>query len=291
MSMRRRTQPTPKSPADIEKMRRAAGVVEDVLTMVAEQIGPGVKTSDLNRQAEEHIASVGGRPLFKGYEGGPGVQPFPYALCVSLNDVVVHGFPSDVPLEEGDIVSVDCGVELDGWCGDFAYTFPIGVISEEKTALLRATKQSLYEGIAKAVVGNRVGDIGHAVQTYCESRGYGVVTALVGHGLGQSLHEPPQVPNVGRRGNGKRLRDGYTLCIEPMINAGTPEVTVDADGWTIRTADRRPAAHFEHTVHVRRGQPAELLSSYDRIEAALAKNRGETVDQLPTAIGDLAVLS
>ena len=170
------------------------------------------------------------------------------------------------------MVTVDCGVELDGYFGDFAYTFAVGQISPETQALLDTTRQSLDEGVARAVGGNRVGDVGWAIQTYCEGRGYGVVEDLVGHGIGRRLHEPPNVPNTGRRGVGKKLRPGLTLCIEPMINGGTGDVTVDADGWTVRTADGAPSAHFEHMVLVRRGQP-EILSSYDLIEAALAEAR------------------
>ncbi len=206
---------------------------------------------------------------------GGDTPPFPGSLCISVNDVVVHGFPSDYELREGDIVALDCGVELAGYFGDFAYTFPVGEISDETRALLDTTRASLDEGVRQAVEGRRVGDIGHAVQSYCEGRGYGVVRDLVGHGVGRRLHEPPNVPNVGRQGVGKKLKAGMTLCIEPMINGGTAEVTVDADGWTVRTADGAPSAHYEHMVLVQRGQP-EVLSSYALIEAALAKSRGET---------------
>jgi methionyl aminopeptidase len=247
--------------------------VEDVLTEVASRIEPGLQTVALDRLAEEIIQAAGGRPAFKGYKMGGGTPPFPGSLCISVNDVVVHGFPSEEPLRDGDVVAVDCGVELGGYFGDFAYTFAVGEISAEAEALLAATKQSLYEGIGKAYAGNRVGDIGNAVQRYCESRGYGVVRDLVGHGVGRRLHEPPNVPNVGRRGMGKKLVPGMTICIEPMINGGTGDVFVDEDGWTIRTADGAPSAHYEHMVHIRRGQP-EILSSFDRIEAALARARG-----------------
>jgi methionyl aminopeptidase len=218
--------------------------------------------------AEEIIRGAGARPAFKGYRMGSDSTPFPGSLCISVNDVVVHGFPSETPLEAGDLVAVDCGVELGGYFGDYAYTFPVGEVSEENRDLLNATKQSLYEGISQAVVGRRVGDIGNAVQRYCEARGYGVVRDLVGHGIGRRLHEEPQVPNIGRRGQGKRLKEGMALCIEPMINRGTERVAVDEDGWTVRTADGRPSAHYEHTVVVRRGA-AEVLSSYDAIESAL----------------------
>ncbi len=255
-----------KTPHDVEGLRRAAGLVGAVLAEMAQRVGPGVETVDLDRVAEAMILDAGARPAFKGYRFGNEV--FPASLCISVGDVVVHGFPSDRPLREGEVVTVDCGVELDGYFGDFAYTFPVGEVSAETRALLNTTKQSLYEGISQAVVGKRVGDIGYAVQRYCEARGYGVVRDLVGHGIGRRLHEEPQVPNVGRRGQGKRLKEGMTLCIEPMINRGTAQVTVDADGWTVRTADGQPSAHFEHMVVVRRGT-AEVLSSYDAIEAVL----------------------
>ena len=272
-----------KTDRDVALLRRAARVVEAVLADVAGRIAPGVSTLDLDASAESLIRDAGGRPAFKGYQISGNDIPFPGSLCISVNDVVVHGIPrAETVLQEGDVVSVDCGVELEGYFGDFAYTFPVGEISEEKAALLADTKQSLDEGVRAAVSGNRTGDIGHAVQTYTESRGYGVVTALVGHGIGQRLHEPPSVPNTGRRGWGKKLKRGMTVCIEPMINRGTAEVTVDADGWTIRTADGLPSAHYEHMVHVQKGAP-EVLSSYDAIEAALAASRGETADARPEA--------
>lgn len=178
--------------------------------------------------------------------------------------------PNDIPLEDGDILSVDCGVELDGYFGDFAYTYMVGEVSEKKQELLRLTKQSLYEGINRAIEGNRLGDIGHAVQSFCEGHGLGVVRELVGHGIGRSMHEDPQVPNFGRRGSGKKLRRGMTICIEPMITAGTADVSVDEDGWTVRTADGEAAAHFEHMVAVGPGEP-EILSSFEPIEAALSR--------------------
>jgi methionyl aminopeptidase len=266
---------TLKTDRDIAGLRSAAEVVGAAHAEVAVRIRPGVTTAELDRVAEEVIRAHGGRPAFKGYRSGGNVPPFPGSLCVSVNDVVVHGIPGPYALREGDVVTVDCGVELDGYFGDWAYTYPIGEVSEENAALLAATKQALLEGISRAVEGNRVGDIGHAVQSYCEARGYGVVRDLVGHGIGRRMHEEPQVPNVGLRGHGKRLREGMTLCIEPMINRGTAAVTVDADGWTVRTADRLPSAHFEHMVVVRRGR-AEVLSSFAPIEAALARTRGET---------------
>ncbi|MEM1117719.1 MAG: type I methionyl aminopeptidase [Bacteroidota bacterium] len=265
---------TLKSERDVAGLREAASVVGRAHAEVAARIRPGIATKRLDEVAEAVIRDAGGRPAFKGYQMGGGTPPFPGSLCISVNDVVVHGIPSAYALREGDVVSVDCGVELGGYFGDFAYTYPVGEISEAAQALLDDTKASLYEGVAKAVGGNRVGDIGYAVQSYCESRGYGIVEDLVGHGIGRRLHEPPNVPNVGRRGVGKKLRPGMTLCIEPMINGGTGDVTMDADGWTVRTADGAPSAHFEHMVLVRRGQP-EILSSFAPIEAALAAARGE----------------
>ena len=264
-----------KNSADVAGIREAAAVVERALAAAAEWVRPGVPTLRLDMAAEAVIRDAGGRPAFKGYQMGGDTDPFPGSLCISVNDVVVHGFPSTTELREGDVISVDCGVELGGYFGDFAYTFPVGEISREAQGLLDTTRASLYAGIEQAVAGKRVGDIGYAVQSYCESRGYGVVRDLVGHGVGRRLHEPPNVPNLGRRGVGKKLKAGLTICIEPMINGGTGDVTVDADGWTVRTADGAPSAHFEHMVLVEKGR-AEILSSYALIEAALATARGET---------------
>jgi len=260
---------TLKTDRDVAGLRRAAEVVGAAHAAVAAQVRPGVTTGELDRVAEQVIHAHGGRPAFKGYRPGGSAPPFPGSLCVSVNDVVVHGIPGPYALVEGDIVAIDCGVELDGYFGDWAYTYGVGEISAADAALLAATRQALAEGIDAAVAGNRVGDIGYAVQSYCESRGYGVVRDLVGHGIGRRLHEEPQVPNVGQRGRGKLLRDGMAICIEPMINRGTAAVTVDADGWTVRSADALPSAHYEHMVVVRRGA-AEVLSSYEPIEAALA---------------------
>lgn len=261
---------TLKSERDLTGLRRAATLVGEAHAEVARRIRPGVETQELDRLAEEILRDAGGRPAFKGY-AFPGAMPFPGTLCISVNDVVVHGMPGSERLSEGDIVSIDCGVELEGYFGDFAYTYMVGEVSEKKRALLEVTKQSLFEGISRAVVGNRLGDIGDAVQRYCEDRGLGVVRDLVGHGIGRSMHEDPQVPNYGRRGTGKKLRAGMTLCIEPMITAGTERVAVDDDGWTVRTTDGEPAAHFEHMVAVQQGGPAEVLSSFAPIEAALAE--------------------
>lgn len=252
-----------KSQREIERMRESAELVGRTLAEVARQIRPGVKTAELDAVAEDFILSHGAEPAFKGYQVGQLV--FPSTLCVSLNDVVVHGIPGDYALEEGDLVSVDCGVLLNGYYGDSAYTFAVGEISPENRELCAATYASLYEGIAQTVAGRRVGDISHAVQSYCEERGFGVVRDLVGHGIGKSLHEDPQIPNFGRRGTGRKLRDGLTICIEPMINRGTWEVVSDPDGWTIRAADGLPSAHYEHMVVVRGGEP-EILSTFEYIE-------------------------
>ena len=264
-----------KTESDVAGIREAAGVVERVLILAAEMVRPGLRTIDLDRRAEELIHDAGGRSAFKGYRMGGVGTPFPGTIITSVNDVVVHGFPSAAELREGDIVGVDCGVELGGYFGDFAYTFPVGEVSLAAQRLLDVTKASMYSGVEQAVAGRRLGDIGSAVQRMCEGAGYGVVRDLVGHGVGTRLHEAPNVPNVGRRGLGKKLLAGMTLCIEPMINGGTGDVTVDTDGWTIRTADGAPSAHFEHMVHVRRG-PAEVLSSFTEIERALAAARGIT---------------
>ena len=263
-----------KNSTDVAGIREAAKVVEQALAAAAALVQPGTPTIQLDLAAEAVIRDAGGRPAFKGYQQGGDTDPFPGSMCISVNDVVVHGIPGAYQLREGDVVTLDCGVELGGYFGDFAYTFPVGEVSEDARQLLDATRASLYEGIGQAVAGKRVGDIGHAVQTYCESRGYGVVRDLVGHGVGRRLHEPPNVPNLGRRGVGKKLKAGLTICIEPMINGGTGDVTVDADGWTVRTADGAPSAHFEHMVLVEKGR-AEVLSSYTLIEAALAEARGE----------------
>ncbi|HEX9952902.1 MAG TPA: type I methionyl aminopeptidase [Rubricoccaceae bacterium] len=269
-----------KTESDVAGIREAAAVVERVLTAAAELVAPGVPTLRLDEMAEEIIRDAGGRPAFKGYQSGGVGTPFPGSLCISVNDVVVHGIPSEVPLREGDIVTVDCGVELGGYFGDFAYTFPVGEISEAAQRLLATTKASLNAGVEQAVAGHRLGDIGSAVQRMCEGAGYGVVRDLVGHGVGKRLHEAPNVPNVGRRGLGKKLLAGMTICIEPMINGGTGDVNIDTDGWTVRTADGALSAHFEHMVHVRRG-PAEVLSSFEGIERALAAARG---DHAPTLL-------
>lgn len=257
-----------KSEREIDLMRASADLVGRALGEVAKEVQPGVTTARLDTIAEEYLRDHRGEPAFKGYRLG-NLDPFPGTLCISVDDVIVHGFPSEYVLQDGDLLSVDCGVKLDGYFGDYAYTFGVGEISDEKAALCRVTHESLEAGIAQAVAGKRIGDISHAVQSYCEDRGYGVVRDLVGHGIGKSLHEGPQVPNVGRQGTGRKMKEGLTICIEPMINAGTPNIAVDEDGWTVRTADGRPSAHYEHMVVVRRGRP-EVLSTFKYIEDVIS---------------------
>ena len=232
---------------------------------VAKHIKPGVTTLHLNNIAEEFIRSHGAIPSFLGYNG------FPYSLCISVNENVVHGFPSEYILKNGDIISVDCGTEKNGFCGDSAYTFCVGEVAEDVKKLLRTTKESLYEGIAKAVEGNRIGDIGEAVQMYCEKKGFSVVRELVGHGIGRKMHESPEVPNYGRRGTGPQLKRGMCIAIEPMINQGSKNVVFESDGWTVRTKDRKMSAHFEHTVAIREGK-ADILSTFEFVEAVLGNN-------------------
>jgi len=249
-----------KTDDEIELIKQSAQVLGKAHAEVAKLIKPGITTSALDKRAYEYIKDNGGVPSFKGYNG------FPYTLCVSINENVVHGMPGEYVLQEGDIVSVDCGVILNGFHSDSAYTFPVGQVTEAVAKLLKETKESLYIGIDEAVVGKRVGDIGFAIQTYVEKRGYSVVRELVGHGIGKSLHEPPEVPNYGKRGEGYKLQDGLVLAIEPMVNMGKKQVVQEKDGWTIRTADRLPSAHFEHTVVVRKGK-AEILTTFEFIES------------------------
>ena len=253
-----------KTDEEIELMRVANHLVGATLAEVAKIIAPGVTTLQLDKIAEEFIRDQGGIPLFKGYRG------FPNALCVSVNENVVHGIPGAYQLKEGDIVSVDCGVKKDGYCGDSAYTFEVGEVSPATKKLLQITKESLYVGIQNAVEGKRVGDIGHSIQAYCESNGYSVVRELVGHGIGKQMHESPEVPNYGKNGYGALLKNGMCIAIEPMINMGTKNVKFEKDGWTVRTADRKPSAHFEHTVAIRPGK-ADILSTFDLIEQVLDK--------------------
>ena len=248
-----------KTQDDIALLRENALMVSKTLAEVGRHIAPGITTMELDRIADKYIRSLGAEPGFLGYDG------YPYTLCISVNDTVVHGFPSEYKLKEGDIVSVDCGTKYRGFYGDSAYTFPVGKVSDEDRALLEATKMSLYKGIGKAVAGGRIGDIGSAIQSYVEALGFSVVREMVGHGIGHNMHESPEVPNYGRQGHGIKLQEGMVICIEPMINAGRKEIYLDDNGWGIRTADGRKSAHFELTVAIRHQAP-EVLSTFDFIE-------------------------
>lgn len=251
-----------KTREEIELMREAALVVSKTLGMLASEVKPGVTTLHLDKLAEEHIRAQGAVPGFLG------LYDFPNSLCMSPNAQVVHGIPNDTPLKEGDIISIDCGSIKNGYYGDHAYTFAVGEVSPEIEKLLKITKESLYVGIREFRVGKRVGDVGYAIQDFCESEGYGVVRELVGHGLGTTMHEDPEMPNYGRRGRGKKFVEGMTVAIEPMINLGTRRIEQLKDGWTILTADRKPSAHFEHDVAIVNGKP-ELLSTFAYIYDAL----------------------
>ncbi|WP_353779825.1 type I methionyl aminopeptidase [Winogradskyella sp. 3972H.M.0a.05] len=247
---------------EIELMRESALVVSRTLGILAKEVKPGVTTLQLDKIAEEYIRDQGAIPGFLG------LYDFPNTLCVSPNEQVVHGIPNDTPLEEGDIISIDCGAILNGFYGDHAYTFPVGEIDAETEKLLKITKESLYVGIREYKIGNRVGDVGFAIQKYCEAHGYGVVRELVGHGLGRKMHEDPEMPNYGRRGRGKKFIEGQVVAIEPMINMGTQRIKQHKDGWTITTLDKQPSAHFEHDVAIVNGKP-ELLSTFGYIYEAL----------------------
>lgn len=251
-----------KTAEEIEKMRAACDLVSRTLGEVAKWARPGVTTLRLDSIAREYILDNGGTPACLGYHGFPGT------LCIEVNETVVHGFPSDRVLEEGDIVGTDCVVELNGFHGDSCYTFPIGEIAPEVMSLLKTTKESLYKGIEAAKAGKRVGDIGNAVQTYCERRNYSVVREMCGHGIGQSMHEDPEVPNYGRRGIGPVLCDGMCIAIEPMINLGSKNIVIERDGWQCRTKDRKPSAHFEHTLLINGDHP-EVLTTFRYIEEVL----------------------
>ena len=253
-----------KTDEDIELMRVANLLVGKTLAEVAKHVAPGVTTLQLDKIAETFIRDHGAIPTFLGYNG------FPNSLCISVNENVVHGIPSGYQLKDGDIVSVDCGTFINGYCGDSAYTFCVGDVSPEALKLLKTTKESLYVGITNAVEGKRVGDISNAIQTYCECNGYSVVRQLVGHGIGKKMHEEPEVPNYGKKGYGPMLKTGMCIAIEPMINMGKKRVVFEKDGWTVRTADRMLSAHFEHTVAVRQGK-ADILSSFDMIEEVLGE--------------------
>ena len=255
-----------KTEDEIELLRRANLLVGRTLGELAKWIRPGVTTGMLDRIAETFIRDHGATPTFKGFPGAYG--PFPGSICTSVNEQVVHGIPGDVVLREGDVVSVDCGTRLQGYCGDSAYTFCVGEVAPATRRLLKVTKEALSIGIEHAVQGRRLGDIGSAIQQHCESHGYGVVREFVGHGIGKQMHEEPQVPNYGRPGTGVMLRRGMCIAIEPMITLGNRRIVFEPDGWTVRTADRCPAAHFEHTVAVGLGG-AEVLSTFSFIEKVL----------------------
>ena len=259
-----------KTEDEIELLRKSNLLVGKTLAEIAKVIRPGVTTKELDRVAEEFIRDNGAVPTFKGFPNQYG-DPFPASICTSVNDQVVHGIPDDVVLKEGDIVSVDCGTYMNGFCGDSAYTFCVGEVDPKVKALLKATKESLYLGIQHAIEGKRLGDISHAVQSYCESKGYSVVRELVGHGIGRKMHEEPEVPNYGRPGCGPLLRSGMCICIEPMINMGSKNVAFEKDGWTVRTKDRKCSAHFEHCIAIRPEGP-QILSSFKFLEEVLGNN-------------------
>ena len=263
-----------KTNEQVELMRQSASLVSKTLTEVAQMLKPGITTLSIDKLIGQFIRDHHAIPSFLHYKG------YPFNSCISVNDVVVHGFPGSDELKEGDIISVDTGVILNGWHGDHAYTFAIGNPGDDTMQLIRVTKESLYKGIEKAVVGNRVGDIAFAIQEHTEKKhGYGVVRELVGHGLGKNLHEDPQVPNYGKRGSGPKLKDGLVLAIEPMINMGKKDVYTEEDGWTVRTKDGKPSVHFEHDVCVRKGK-ADILSDYSIIEKAEKANPNLFTTQL-----------
>ena len=259
-----------KSEEEILKIKESSLLVGKAHAVVAEYIEPGVQTSKLDKLAEEFILDNGGKPAFKGYQG------FPFTLCISPNDVVVHGFPSAYELKDGDIISVDCGVILDGYFGDSAYTYTVGEVKEDVKKLLQVTKECLSLGIQFAKQGNRLGDISAAIQENADKNGYGIVRELVGHGVGVELHEEPQVPNYGKKGKGVKLSRGIVLAVEPMINMGTHKVLQMKDGWTIKTADGLPSAHFEHTIAVGKNE-VEVLSTFEFIEEVLRKKNIEVL--------------
>jgi methionyl aminopeptidase len=249
----------PKTAEEIEILRNNNLLVSKTLGEISKIIKPGVTTLQLDKLAEEFIRDNGAIPGFLGYGG------FPNTLCTSVNDAIVHGIPSDIPLKEGDIVSIDCGTKMEGYFGDSAYTFKVGQVEPHVEKLLEITKESLFKGIEQATAGNRVGDISHAVQSHAEGAGFSVVREMVGHGLGSNMHESPEVPNYGKQGRGAKLKEGLVLCIEPMINLGTKNIRQDRDGWTIRTMDNKPSAHFELAVVIQNGK-ADFLSTFDFIE-------------------------
>ena len=255
-----------KKEEEIELLRESAMLVVKTLSHIASIIKPGLTGVEIDRQAEELILDHNAKPGFKNYNG------FPSTLCISVNEGVVHGIPTDKPFQDGDIVSVDCGVYMNEFFGDSAYTFALGNVSEEKMELLSVTYTSLYKAIDQAIVGNRIGDIGYAVQNYCErEHSYGVVRGLVGHGIGRNLHEAPEVPNFGSRGRGTQLKEGLVIAIEPMVNLGTKDIRLSDDGWTIVSKDKSPSAHFENMVAVKR-QKADILTDYSFIDQEVKNN-------------------
>lgn len=256
-----------KTDDEIELLRQSNLLVGKTLAEVAKLIRPGVTTKELDRVAEEFIRDHGAIPTFKGFPN-PFGPPFPGSICTSVNEQVVHGIPGDTVLKDGDIISVDCGTLMNGYCGDSAYTFCVGEVAPEIIKLLKVTKEALYKGIEMAVHGKRLGDIGYAVQQHCELHSYGVVREFVGHGIGKNMHEDPQVPNYGRRGTGALLKKGMCIAIEPMITLGDKKIGMEADRWTVRTMDRKCAAHFEHTVAVGLDK-ADILSSFEFIDQVL----------------------
>jgi len=267
-----------KNSEEIELMRESAQIVSKTLGMLAPHIKPGVSTLKLDKMAEEFIRDHSAEPGFLG------LYDFPNSLCMSPNAQVVHGIPNDKPMEEGEIISIDCGALKNGFYGDHAYTFAVGEVKPEVEELLKVTKESLYVGIREFKLGNRVGDVGYAIQKYTEDRGYGVVRELVGHGLGATMHEDPEMPNYGKRGRGKKFVEGMVVAIEPMINLGTKRIKQLPDGWTILTADNKPSAHFEHDVALVDGKP-QLLSTFDYIYEALGIKSDEE-DEFKTKVYD-----
>ncbi|MGI6073302.1 MAG: type I methionyl aminopeptidase [Fermentimonas sp.] len=247
-----------KTADEIEFMRAANRLVGMTLGELSKHIKPGITTLQLDKIADEFIRDHGAIPSFLGYGG------FPNSICTSVNEHVVHGIPNNIPLQEGDVISVDCGTQLNGFCGDSAYTFCVGDVDTQVKKLLEVTKESLYKGIEQAQEGKRIGDIGYTIQQYCESNGYSVVRDLVGHGIGRQMHEAPEVPNYGRRGTGPMIQNGMCIAIEPMINMGGKKVIFEDDGWTVRTKDRKPSAHFEHTIAIVNGK-ADILSTFEFI--------------------------